>query len=107
VITDIQKHTNIFTIGSHKSRKTRKVKFTAIYNAVFIALLNLVSVLFFLLFFGTEVLQSVDWLQFLLGLLRGSTGLGLALTFGPSAQGQTFPTPPLPAFAPQPQAKGA
>ena len=53
----------------------------AIYNAVFIALLNLVSVLFFLLFFGTEVLQSVDWLQFLLGLLLGSTGLGLALTF--------------------------
>ncbi len=53
----------------------------AIYNAVFIALLNLVSVLFFLLFFGTEVLQSVDWLQFLLGLLLGSTGLGLSLTF--------------------------
>ena len=53
----------------------------AIYNAFFIALLNLVSVLFFLLFFGTEVLQSVDWLQFLLGLLLGSTGLGLALTF--------------------------
>ena len=53
----------------------------AIYNAVFIALLNLVSVLFFLLFFGTDVLQSVDWLQFLLGLLLGSTGLGLALTF--------------------------
>lgn len=53
----------------------------AIYNAVFIALLNLVSVLFFLLFFGTEVLQSVDWPQFLLGLVLGSTGLGLALTF--------------------------
>ena len=53
----------------------------AIYNAVFIALLNLVSVLFFLLFFGTEVLQSVDWLHFLVGLLLGSTGLGLALTF--------------------------
>jgi len=53
----------------------------AIYNAVFIALLNLVSVLFFLLFFGTEVLQSVDWPQFLLGLVLGSSGLGLALTF--------------------------
>jgi heme exporter protein B len=53
----------------------------AIYNAVFVALLNIVSVLFFLLFFGTDVLQSVDWGQFLLGLLLGSTGLGLALTF--------------------------
>ncbi len=53
----------------------------AIYNAVFIAVLNLVSVFFFLLFFGTEVLESVDWYQFLLGLLLGSTGLGLALTF--------------------------
>jgi ABC-type transport system involved in cytochrome c biogenesis permease component len=53
----------------------------AIYNAVFIALLNLVSVLFFMLFFGTEVLQSVDWPQFLTGLVLGSTGLGLALTF--------------------------
>ena len=53
----------------------------AIYNAVFIALLNLVSVLFFMLFFGTEVLQSVDWPQFLMGLVLGSTGLGLALTF--------------------------
>lgn len=53
----------------------------AIYNAVFVAVLNLVSVCFFLLFFGAEVLESVDWMQFLLGLLLGSTGLGLALTF--------------------------
>ncbi len=53
----------------------------AIYNAVFVALLNLISVFFFLLFFGTDVLGSVDWMQFLLGLLLGSTGLGLALTF--------------------------
>jgi heme exporter protein B len=53
----------------------------AIYNALFVALLNLASVFFFVVFFGTDVLQSVDWLQFLLGLLLGSTGLGLALTF--------------------------
>jgi heme exporter protein B len=53
----------------------------AIYNAAFVALLNLVSVLFFILFFGTDMLQSVDWGQFLLGLVLGSTGLGLALTF--------------------------
>ena len=53
----------------------------AIYNAVFVAVLNLISVFFFLLFFGTDLLDSVDWSQFLLGLLLGSTGLGLALTF--------------------------
>jgi heme exporter protein B len=53
----------------------------AIYNACFVAILNLVSVGFFILFFGTEVLQSVDWMQFFAGLLLGSTGLGLALTF--------------------------
>lgn len=53
----------------------------AIYNAIFVALLNLVSVLFFVLFFGTEMLAEADWGQFLLGLVLGSTGLGLALTF--------------------------
>ena len=53
----------------------------AIYNAVLVAVLNLVSVLFFILFFGTDMLESVDWFQFLAGLLLGSTGLGLALTF--------------------------
>ena len=34
-----------------------------------------------MLFFGMDVLESVDWMQFLLGLFLGSTGLGLALTF--------------------------
>jgi heme exporter protein B len=53
----------------------------AIYNAVFVAALNMVSVLFFLLFFGSDVLSAVDWTQFILGLVLGSTGLGLALTF--------------------------
>ena len=53
----------------------------AIYNALFVAVLNLISVSFFMLFFGMDVLESVDWMQFLLGLFLGSTGLGLALTF--------------------------
>ncbi len=53
----------------------------AIYNAVLVALLNLASVLFFLLFFGTEVLKTADVFQFVLGVLLGSSGLGLALTF--------------------------
>ncbi len=53
----------------------------AVYNAIFVALLNVVSVLFFVLFFGTEMLSGADWGQFLLGLVLGSTGLGLALTF--------------------------
>lgn len=53
----------------------------AIYNALFVAVLNLTSVFFFMLFFGMDVLESVDWMQFLLGLFLGSTGLGLSLTF--------------------------
>ncbi len=53
----------------------------AIYNAAIVAMLNLASVVFFLLFFGTAVLQYADVMQLLLGLLLGSTGLGLALTF--------------------------
>jgi heme exporter protein B len=53
----------------------------AIYNAALVAVLNLTSVLFFLLFFGTEALSGVDWMQFLLGIALGSTGLGIALTF--------------------------
>lgn len=53
----------------------------AIYNALLVALLNLVSVFFFVLFFGTKVIENADIAQFLLGLFLGSTGLGLALTF--------------------------
>jgi heme exporter protein B len=53
----------------------------AIYNALFVAVLNLISVFFFMLFFGMDVLESVDWMQFLVGLFLGSTGLGLSLTF--------------------------
>jgi heme exporter protein B len=53
----------------------------ALYNAILVASLNLISVFFFLLFFGTDVLKNMDVGQFILGLLLGSTGLGLALTF--------------------------
>jgi heme exporter protein B len=53
----------------------------ALYNALLVALLNLISVFFFMLFFGMEVLATADIIQFLVGLLLGSTGLGLALTF--------------------------
>lgn len=53
----------------------------AIYNASLVALLNLLSVLFFVLFFGNEALNNVDLGQFLTGIILGSTGLGLGLTF--------------------------
>ncbi len=53
----------------------------AVYNALLVAVLNLVSVFFFVLFFGTDVIAGADLSQFLIGLLLGSTGLGLALTF--------------------------
>jgi len=53
----------------------------AIYNAAMVAALNVVSVFFFILFFGTQALEQADFSQFVLGLVLGSTGLGLALTF--------------------------
>jgi len=53
----------------------------AVYNAFLVAVLNLVSVFFFVLFFGTAAISGADLSQFLIGLLLGSTGLGLALTF--------------------------
>jgi heme exporter protein B len=53
----------------------------ALYNALFVAALNMISLFFFVLFFGTDVLSRADFGQFLLGLMLGSTGLGLALTF--------------------------
>lgn len=53
----------------------------AIYNAMLVAALNLVSLLFFMLFFGSDVIADADMVQFIAGLVLGSTGLGLALTF--------------------------
>lgn len=52
-----------------------------IYYAGLAAVLNLFSFVFFCLFFGTEALGSMDTVQFLTGLLLGSAGLGIALTF--------------------------
>lgn len=52
-----------------------------VYNAFLVALLNLVSVFFFIVFFGMTALEGVNLPQFVLGILLGSTGLGLALTF--------------------------
>lgn len=53
----------------------------AIYNALLIAVLNLLSVFFFMVFFGTAAFADADMAQFITGLLLGSTGLGFALTF--------------------------
>jgi heme exporter protein B len=52
-----------------------------IYYAALSAVLNLFSFAAFLFFFGSELMSSVDYVQFLSGLLLGSTGLGIALTF--------------------------
>ncbi len=53
----------------------------ALYNAGLVAVLNLLSVFFFVVFFGVEALADADIPQFLAGLALGSTGLGLTLTF--------------------------
>lgn len=51
------------------------------YNALLIAGLSLFSLLFFLLFFGDKVLEGTDFYQLAVGLILGSTGLGITLTF--------------------------
>jgi heme exporter protein B len=53
----------------------------ALYNAMLVAILNLVSLTFFLLFFGDKMLADIDILQFALGLVLGSSGLGITFTF--------------------------
>lgn len=55
-----------------------------IYNALTVAMLNVISLFFFILFFGTKVLDQADVLQMLTGILLGSTGLGFSLTFAGS-----------------------
>jgi len=52
-----------------------------LYYAALAAVLNMVSFLFLVLFFGTSSFPAIDYPQFLVGLLLGSTGLGIALTF--------------------------
>jgi heme exporter protein B len=46
-----------------------------------VAILNLVSLAFFLLFFGDKMLADIDVVQFALGMILGSSGLGITLTF--------------------------
>ncbi len=70
-------HLFLYTLASPRQIILSK----AIYNAALVALLNLASVVFFLLFFGVDVLRNADVFQLIIGLLLGSTGLGLALTF--------------------------
>lgn len=53
----------------------------SIYNAFLIALLNLISLAFFALFFGDTAFAHAQMDQVLLGIFLGSTGLGFALTF--------------------------
>jgi len=53
----------------------------ALYNAMLVAILNLVSLAFFLLFFGDKMLADIDIAQFTLGMILGSSGLGITLTF--------------------------
>lgn len=67
----------LYTLASPKSIILAK----ATYNALLIAGLTLFSLIFFLLFFGDRVLQGTDFSQLTLGLLLGSTGLGITLTF--------------------------
>lgn len=55
-----------------------------IYNALTVAVLNLVSLFFFVVFFGSKVLEQADFVQMFTGLLLGSTGLGFSLTFAGS-----------------------
>lgn len=53
----------------------------SLYNAVLTAALNIFSLVFFLLFFGDQVLGKADFYQLAAGLFLGSTGLGITLTF--------------------------
>ena len=53
----------------------------SIYNAFLVALLNLISLAFFALFFGEKAFEHAQMNQVFLGVLLGSTGLGFALTF--------------------------
>ena len=52
-----------------------------LYHAAQIAVLNVFSLVLFLLFFGDAVLIKMDWGQLITGLILGSTGLGTMLTF--------------------------
>ncbi|MEN9640214.1 MAG: hypothetical protein RLZZ262_2083 [Bacteroidota bacterium] len=63
------------------ARPTAVIISRCIYHAIQIAALNVCSLLLFLLFFGDSVLGKLDWGQLITGLVLGSTGLGITLTF--------------------------
>ena len=67
----------LYSLASPRSVMLSK----ALYNAMLVAILNLVSLAFFLLFFGDKMLADIDILQFALGMVLGSSGLGITLTF--------------------------
>jgi heme exporter protein B len=67
----------LYTLASPRSIVLSK----SVYNALQLAFLNVLSLVFFVLFFGTGALAEADWMQLLLGLAIGGFGLGLALTF--------------------------
>ena len=52
----------------------------AIFNALLVALLIVVALALFLLFFGMDSVADADLLQLATGLVLGSTGLGITLT---------------------------
>ena len=51
-----------------------------LFNTLLIICLNLLSLLLFLLFFGTKAVADADMIQFIGGLLIGSCALGTSLT---------------------------
>ncbi|MFN8775394.1 MAG: heme exporter protein CcmB [Flavobacteriales bacterium] len=67
----------LYTLASPRQIMLAKM----IYYGLQAALLNGMSFALFLFFFGTGVFSDADMGQFLTGLLLGSTGLGMALTF--------------------------
>jgi heme exporter protein B len=67
----------LYTLASPRAVMLSK----ALYNAMLVAILNLVSLAFFLLFFGDKMLSNIDVVQFTLGMILGSSGLGITLTF--------------------------
>jgi heme exporter protein B len=67
----------LYTLASPRAVMLSK----ALYNAMLVAILNLVSLAFFLLFFGDKMLADIDLVQFALGMILGSSGLGITLTF--------------------------
>jgi heme exporter protein B len=71
--------TQLYLYSLTSPRKIMLAK--SLYNALLVAVLNVVSLFFFLLFFGDEMLGKTDFYQLFSGLILGSSGLGITLTF--------------------------